>query len=66
MQSAVLIGDEVWEDIFFVVIPKKVPSDLELDSDSDLDWCVLSDAVVNGNNGEDDNVQDFVWEGMER
>jgi hypothetical protein len=65
-QSAVLHGDEVGEYILFVVIPKEVSSDLELDSDNDLDGCLLLDIIVNGSNGEDNDVQDFVWEDMER
>jgi hypothetical protein len=63
---AVLHVDEVGEYIFFAVIPKKISLHLELNSDSDLDCCILFDAIVNGNNGEDDNIQDFVWEDMER
>jgi hypothetical protein len=41
-------------------------SDLELDSDNELDDCALLDVVVNNDSNEDDIiVQDFIWEDME-
>jgi hypothetical protein len=33
---------------------------------NDLDGRVVFDVLMNDNSGEDDNVQDFVWEDMEK
>jgi hypothetical protein len=62
-QSAVLCGDELGEYLHVSESEENL-SDLEFDTDNELDDCALFD-VVNGDSDKDDDIiQDFVWEDM--
>jgi hypothetical protein len=57
---AVLHDDEVREYLLVSEYEKSL-SDLEFDSDNQLDDCALLDIVVNGDSYEDDDIiRDFV------
>jgi hypothetical protein len=63
-RSAVVCDDEVKECLLGSE-SEEILSDLEFDSENELDDCALLDVVVDDNNDEDnDIIQDFVWEDM--
>jgi hypothetical protein len=49
------------EEYSFVSECEESLSDLEFDSNNELDDCALFDTVVNDDSDEDDIIQAFVW-----
>jgi hypothetical protein len=62
-RSAVLCDDKVKECLLGSKFEESL-SDSEFDSENELDDCALLDVVVDDNSGEDDDIQDFIWEDM--
>jgi hypothetical protein len=61
--SAVVCDDEVKECLLGSE-SEEILSDSEFDSENELDDCALLDVVVDDNNDEDNDIQDFVCEDM--
>jgi hypothetical protein len=58
-RSAVLCDDDVKECLLANKYEESL-SDLEFDSENELDDCSLLDVAVDDDSGEDDIIQDFV------